>query len=226
MEKHWTADLIKNKYIIILLFLIFTLLCVVVGVGLFTDRHIKLFGIEFNSEKINTTVKAEPINKEKDENILVKKDTVDRDKKKSVNSFQQTNIPPKGNFLLKSSNTQKIDSVRNQAIVNITSNHQTGGITAQNVNIGLKPQQRILNFALKKQLFEFLNDKNEIIDISSVNGDVEAYNFAVEIGQFLQRNGYTKVNTSQAIYSPPLEGQTMTRVNNHAQIEIGSQKTN
>lgn len=217
MEKHWSADLIKNKYIIILLFLIFMLLCVVVSVGLFTDRHIKLFGIEFNSEKEYPTAKTESTNKEKDKNIFTKKDTITNDKK-SVNSFQQT----KSKFSIKSSNKQNIDSVKAQSIVNISSNHQTGGITAQNVTIGVKPEQRRLDFALKKQLFEFLSNKDEKIQITSVIGDNEAYKFSIEIEEFLKRNGYSNIETSQGIFSPPIIGQAIHRNMNNVSISIGS----
>ncbi|WP_035644143.1 hypothetical protein [Flavobacterium sp. ASV13] len=226
MEKHWSADLIKSKVIIILLFLIFILLCLIVSVGLFTDRHIKLFGIEFNSEKKYPIIQTDSTNKKQDENhIEIKKDTFIRDRK-PANSFQQTKTPTNSKFSYKNPSAQKVDSVKAQPIVNITSNHQTGGITAQSVTIGVKPQPRILNFDVKKQLFEFLNDKNEIIEISSVNGDVEAYNYALEITHFLQRNGYTKVNIGSAFFNPPIEGQQMNRVNNQTQINIGSQKTN
>jgi hypothetical protein len=194
---------------LIIFLIILVIIMVLNGYSLKTN----LMTLEPSKKEENTGVTKAEKDKE------IKKDTV----KPSI-SFQQPKTPIKSAITIKSQTEQKIDSVKPQPIVNITSTNQSGGITAQNVNIGVKPQQRALNFALKKQLFEFLTDKNEIIDISSVAGDSEAYKFSLETVDFLKRNGYSNVNgVNQAFFSPPIIGQSIQRRNNQVYISIGSQ---
>ena len=112
------------------------------------------------------------------------------------------------------------DTVKSQ-VVNVTSNNQNGGITANQVNIGSMP--RTLDINTERQLLSFLNSKNERIDINSVMGDAESFQFANQINDFLKSQGFTKVDgVSQSVFSKPVVGQFMNRDSAGVQILIGS----
>lgn len=113
------------------------------------------------------------------------------------------------------------DSLIKQPTVNVSSTNQSGGITANQVNIGAIP--RNLDVNLKNQLLVNLKDKNEHIDIASVMGDSEAFRLANQINDFLKAQGYLNVEgVSQAMYSKPMIGQFLDRDANGIKIVIGS----
>jgi len=114
----------------------------------------------------------------------------------------------------------KKDTVKTQ-VVNVTSNNQNGGITANQVNIGSIPRNLDLN--TQRQLLSFLNSKNERIDINSVMGDAESFQFANQINDFLKAQGFTKVDgVSQSVFTKPVVGQFMNRDSSGVKILIGS----
>ena len=114
----------------------------------------------------------------------------------------------------------KIDTIRTEA-VNVTSNNQSGGITANQVNIGAAPRK--LDFSIQNQLLSFLQNKNEKITITSILGDPESFQFANQINDLLKAQGFTKVDgVGQAVFIKPVIGQFIDRDTSGVKILIGS----
>jgi hypothetical protein len=112
------------------------------------------------------------------------------------------------------------DTVKTE-VVNVTSHNQSGGITANQVNIGLIP--RVLDINIQRQLLSFLNSKDEKIEINSVMGDAESFQFANQINNFLKSQGFKKIDgVSQSIFNKPVVGQFMDRDSFGVKILIGS----
>ena len=112
------------------------------------------------------------------------------------------------------------DTIKTE-IVNITSHNQSGGITANQVNIGSVP--RNLDINNQSQLLSFLNSKDEMIDINSIMGDAESFKFANQINDFLKSQGFKKVHgVNQSVFDKPVVGQFMDRDKSGVKILIGS----
>ncbi len=90
-------------------------------------------------------------------------------------------------------------------VFNVTSNNQSGGITAGVVNVG--PQPRNLNARHVSQLQQFLPDKTKIVTVKAVMGDGEAFSFATQIKNFLVERGYEVNGVNQAVRCVPVVGQ-------------------
>lgn len=104
---------------------------------------------------------------------------------------------------VKTKNMGKEDKKTN---ISVTSYNQSGGITANQVNIGSNP--RVLNSEVQNQLQQILSDrKGQTIKIVSVMGDGEAFNFATQIKNYLVNQGYIVSGIDQAIYTQPVMGQ-------------------
>ena len=124
---------------------------------------------------------------------------------------------PKEQIIIKE---PKKDTIKTE-VVNVTSNNQSGGITANQVNIGSIPPTLDIN--TKRQLLSFLNSKDERIDINSVMGDGESFQFANQINDFLKSQGFTKVDgVAQSVFMKPVIGQFMNRDSSGVKILIGS----
>lgn len=93
-------------------------------------------------------------------------------------------------------------------IFNVTSQNQTGGITAGIVNFA--PVGRHLNESLKKQLDETFPDSSEKIKISAQMSDSEANDFAEEIKDYLVGKGFQIIEIAQFMQSPPIIGQVLS----------------
>lgn len=92
---------------------------------------------------------------------------------------------------------------------NVFSVNQMGGITAGQVNIG--PQARQMDDANGQQIKQHIPTSAKV-KVTSVMGDGEAFNFATQIKQWLESNGYSNVDgVNQAIYSQPVMGQGIER---------------
>lgn len=106
---------------------------------------------------------------------------------------------------------EKKDNMENKKndtpnVVNVTSYNQSGGITANQVNIGSQP--RVLDTKLQSQLLQLLSGKKaQTISVVSVMGDGEAFSFATQIKNFLTKEGFTVDGVSQAVYTEPVMGQ-------------------
>jgi len=89
----------------------------------------------------------------------------------------------------------------------ITSNNQTGGITAGNVYV--EPRRRVLNIEFSNKLIGFINSIRIDSVILNVNlGDAEAYSYCAEIKGLLE-NSYPKLKVQgidQVVQIPPAKG--------------------
>ena len=75
-------------------------------------------------------------------------------------------------------------------MINITSNNQSGGITAHTVNQvhALPPRQldKIEAMVMVREI-----PKDHIVTVAPEHGDAESYNYAQQIVAFLQEHGYS-----------------------------------
>jgi hypothetical protein len=92
-------------------------------------------------------------------------------------------------------------------VINVASHDQRGGITAGILNVGAQP--RDLTPKLMRQLLEALPDKEGDVTVTCILGDGEAFRFATSIKDYLVGQGYTVNGVNQAVFSGPLEGQTI-----------------
>lgn len=112
------------------------------------------------------------------------------------------------------------DTVKSE-VINVTSHNQSGGITANQVNIGAVPRKLDIN--VQNQLLGALQNKSEAIEITSIMGDSESFDFATQISDFLKANGYTKVDgVNQSVFTKPVIGQYLDRDSNGVRILIGA----
>ncbi|MFA5934579.1 MAG: hypothetical protein WC827_01695 [Candidatus Paceibacterota bacterium] len=75
-----------------------------------------------------------------------------------------------------------------------------------NNNVYLGPQPRKLDSSLETQLKQLIPTGSSV-NVTSVLGDGEAYNFASQIKEYLDRNNYKVNGVNQAVYSQPINGQ-------------------
>ena len=109
-----------------------------------------------------------------------------------------------------------------QVVYNVISHNQSGGITAGVVNFA-KPG-RHLNAALKKQLDEQFQNPTEKVRISALMGIGEALDFAEEIRQHLNQNGFDIKGVGQFMQAPAIKGQTIkVEKDGTRHIQIGIQ---
>jgi hypothetical protein len=106
--------------------------------------------------------------------------------------------------------------------ISITSNNQSGGITAHTVNIGSIRRQ--LDAASAQQLLQAL-PKNKTVKVVAVMGDQEAFAFATQILAHLKANGYQVEGVDQAVYSQPVVGQFINPTASGFAVVIGGQIT-
>jgi hypothetical protein len=191
-------------------FIIILILIVIISVLLFNGYALK-----------SNFLTLEPEKKLDKENIQTF-DTAVAIKSVSFDTSQEITKPVvinKLNEQKKISQTEKFNS--NNSAVNVTSNNQSGGITANQVNIGAIP--RNLDDKTQNQLLTIIKKKDEPIDISSVMGDAEAFRYANQINDFLKTQGYSKVDgVSQAIFSKPIIGQFIEKDSIGVKIIIGA----
>ena len=84
---------------------------------------------------------------------------------------------------------------------NYTQNNQYGDNT---MNFGLQPRE--LDTNLKEQLNKLITI-GSAVNVTSVLGDGEAYNFASQIKTYLEGKGYKVNGVNQAVFSGPVIGQ-------------------
>jgi hypothetical protein len=102
--------------------------------------------------------------------------------------------------------------------ISITSNNQSGGITAHTVNIGSVRRQ--LDAASAQQLLQAL-PKNKPVKVVAVMGDQEAFAFATQILGYLKANGYQAEGVDQAVYSQPVVGQLINPTASGFEVVVG-----
>jgi hypothetical protein len=110
-------------------------------------------------------------------------------------------------------------------IYNVTSYGQSGGVTAGVVNFGRPPRRLEGNENLKQQLREFPRSKP--VDVVAQMGDAEAYQFGLEIRQFLISEGYDvpgpTSGLSTAMWSRPQVGLIKEDAADKTTLIVGSQ---
>ncbi|MCP4491521.1 MAG: hypothetical protein GY820_30045 [Gammaproteobacteria bacterium] len=97
------------------------------------------------------------------------------------------------------------EQVQPAQVFNVTSNNQSGGITAGVVNVG--PQPRNIDTGLVNQLQLMLPDKTKTVTLTAVMGDGEAFSFATQIKNFLVERGYEVNGVNQSVFNAPVIGQ-------------------
>lgn len=71
------------------------------------------------------------------------------------------------------------------------------------MNFGSQPRE--LDSNLQTQLKEIIKTKEVVV--TSVMGDGEAFNFASQIKDYLEKEGFSVNGVNQAVYSKPISGQ-------------------
>lgn len=99
---------------------------------------------------------------------------------------------------------------------NISSHNQSGGITAQTVNVGHRP--RSIFHSAARDLRQYLLTsipKAGPWDIVALMGDAEAFGFASEIHQFMRDNGFImkEQDAVQGVFQRPLRDVTIQHEN-------------
>lgn len=97
--------------------------------------------------------------------------------------------------------------------INFNTNNQIGD---NNVNIG--KQQRHLDSQNQEDFKTYL-ERDKKIDILFNNGDTEAFNYAIEIKNYLESNGYMVRAIAGVVTMPPITGLRIDK-NTDGDIEI------
>lgn len=105
--------------------------------------------------------------------------------------------------------------------ISITSNNQSGGITAHTVNVGAQPRQLTVAFAaqLEAQL-----PRGKPVSVAAVMGDQEAFSFATQIVEHLRSRGYVVDGVSQVVYSGPVVGQFIKPYDTGFEVVVGGRQ--
>lgn len=106
---------------------------------------------------------------------------------------------------------------------NVTSNYQSGGITAHTVNVG--PQPRVLVDDLTKPLLNQV-PKSKPVNVTAVLGDGEAMSFATAITAFLRASGYNVSGVNQSIFTTVVTGTVVTLEADKTEIVVGTHLPN
>jgi hypothetical protein len=126
----------------------------------------------------------------------------------------------KGGHIVKQSTPKN----QQQGTTNITSFNQSGGITAQTVNVG--PGKRTLNESVQEQLDNAMIGKKKVT-VVAVMGDGEAFQFATEIFDYLKGKNVPLYGGGvvQAAFGRPIIGQIANQLpNDELQIIVGSRQ--
>ncbi|UZE51147.1 hypothetical protein ONR75_11320 [Rhodopseudomonas sp. P2A-2r] len=108
----------------------------------------------------------------------------------------------------------------NRPTINVTSNYQTGGITAHTVHINSAPQ-RTMGAEHRNQLIREVPREKEVV-IWATSGHEESHNFASEIFNFMKASGYSLYGEGPMpqMFIPQLLG-VRIRVEKRAEIDVG-----
>ncbi|MDB6103843.1 MAG: hypothetical protein JWO52_3842 [Gammaproteobacteria bacterium] len=112
-----------------------------------------------------------------------------------------------------------------QSKVSVSSQHQSGGITAGTVNIYGQKQQRHLDQQGTGFLMQHI-PKSAKVTVTAVMGDGEAFTYAQEIADWMRGNKWTNVDgVNQAIFSGLVFGQGINpKPDGSFDIQIGNQR--
>ncbi|HWA10064.1 MAG TPA: hypothetical protein VG838_11485 [Opitutaceae bacterium] len=105
--------------------------------------------------------------------------------------------------------------------VNVTSINQSGGITAQNVNLGVPPRQ--IDAGLASQIVSIMGG-NKKANVAAALGDAEAYQFAAKVKDFLSNKGFEVDGVDQAVWMPPVMGQAAHVKDGTVYFQVGTRQ--
>jgi hypothetical protein len=105
--------------------------------------------------------------------------------------------------------------------INITSNYQSGGITAHTVNVNPR-FQRVLGDDIRKKILQNV-PRQKLTVVWATHGDQESFRYANEIFQFLKASGFNLFGDGPHgnIFTQPLYGVTVTPRDDKTEIYIG-----
>lgn len=115
----------------------------------------------------------------------------------------------------------QIKSVRAAPEVSVTSNNQSGGITANTVNVGSNPRR--ITRDLEDQVMQMTAGYKRIT-VTAVLGDGEALQFADSIFRFLKAKGRNVEGVNQAVYMQPVVGQIAEADGDTINLIIGTKQ--
>jgi len=196
-ENKKTVKIILFSIIGIIVFIIFSILILVTN-----DYDVTTSGIRKQSKSIESIIQKKPeiTNVEtKKETIIVPTKIVEyRDRFKTVSKETITVEKP---------------------AINISSTGQSGGITAQNVNIGKVVPE--ISETLKKSLLETFPNKNEEINLSYIMGSSKSMDFAYNIQTFLKNEGFSNISFGMMSAKPEPKGISYDRRNGRTSLIVG-----
>lgn len=136
-------------------------------------------------------------------NINIQSDNSNNNSNNNLKDSNNVKISQSAHY---SNKTLPITKTTDDHTTIISSTNQSGGITAQTVNVTQQTQQpRHLNQLFEKDLISKL-PRNASIKVTAVMGDQEAFAFAMEISQFLRDNQYNIEGPNLAVFNKPVEG--------------------
>ncbi|MEP7230501.1 MAG: hypothetical protein ABI691_09635 [Ginsengibacter sp.] len=194
-NEHWVSILINSMAAKIIAFSLLGLLTIAVGVGLFTNKHVNILGIEFNEKIVEKQNSKDTISQH-----TIIHDTIEKkvyEKNPVIKTVKEHASQP----IL----SQKTDSGTNQANINNCINN--GSIGNNNTNFFDKikdhPTPRILH-----QIDGIFKNKNEDVKIEALFSGAGSIDFADELAAELKKMGYKNVSVilSSKHVNPPRKG--------------------
>ncbi len=77
------------------------------------------------------------------------------------------------------------------------------------LKVNVEKQDRHFTEQAKRALLPHLPGKKDIIALTAITGNYEAFQFASEIKQFLEKENYNVGEVNQSVFNPPIKGQTI-----------------
>jgi|GEM_PF-2142787 len=105
--------------------------------------------------------------------------------------------------------------------INVTSNYQSGGITAHTVNVSPR-FQRALGDNIRQKLLQNVS-RQKLTVVWATHGDAESYKYATEIFDFLKLKGFNLFGSTPVnnIFTEPVYGVTVTHQDEKTEIYVG-----
>jgi hypothetical protein len=105
--------------------------------------------------------------------------------------------------------------------INITSNYQSGGITAHTVNVSPR-FQRALGDSIRQKLLQNIS-RQKLAVVWASHGDEESYKYAAEIFDFLKLEGFNLFGSAPVnnIFIEPVYGVIVTPRDEKTEIYVG-----
>ena len=195
MEEHWVKTLANSMAAKIIAFTILGLLSVAVSIGLFTNKHVKIFGVEFNDGK-DTFTKVVYIDTGKTK-VIYEPEKKEKDYV-NINKQKPTTTPINIKKDTSNSATFKTGNIQGQGIQLGNNNTQNNDFTVKQRHID---QQELIKIISK------IPNQNTLIHfwIPSSVGGKESINYANEILIALYNTGYKNIDRSWSNWMDPYD---------------------